>query len=95
LTAYFLFSGQARRVAWPSRSALIPFIATSLLETIGFLLFSATLSLGQVVLIVPIMATTLMWVLLGSIILLHDLEKVTLRTALGACAVVGGKILLA
>lgn len=95
LTAYFLFSGQARRVAWPSRSALIPFIAASLLETMGFLLFSAAVSLGQVVLIAPIMATTPMWVLLGSIILLRDLEKVTLRTALGTGAVVAGTILLA
>jgi drug/metabolite transporter (DMT)-like permease len=94
LSAYFLVSGQARRVAWPSRSALIPFVAASLLETMGFLLFSAAVSLGQVVLIAPIMATTPMWVLLGSIVLLRDLEKVTLRTALGTCAVVGGTILL-
>jgi len=95
LTAYFLLSGQARRVAWPSRSALIPFVAASLLETMGFLLFSAAVSLGQVVLIAPIMATTPIWVLLGSIVLLRDLEKVTLRAALGTCAVVGGTILLA
>jgi len=40
------------------------------------------------------MATTPMWVLLGSIVLLRDLEKVTLRTALGTCTVVGGTILL-
>jgi drug/metabolite transporter (DMT)-like permease len=94
LTAYFLLSGQARRVVWPSRSALIPFVTASLLETMGFLLFSAAVSLGQVVLIAPIMATTPMWVLLGSIVLLRDLEKVTLRTVLGTCAVVGGTILL-
>jgi len=94
LTAYFLISGQARRVTRPSRSALIPFVTASLLETMGFLLFSAAVSLGPVVLIAPIMATTPMWVLLGSIVLLRDLEKVTLRTALGTCAVVSGTILL-
>ena len=54
LTAYFLLSGQARELAWPSRSALIPFVTASLLETMGFLLFSAAVSLGQVVLIAPI-----------------------------------------
>jgi drug/metabolite transporter (DMT)-like permease len=95
LTGYFLITGQARSVAWPSRSALIPFVTASLLETMGFLLFSAAVSLGPVVLIAPIMATTPMWVLLGSILLLRDLEKVTLRTALGSCAVVAGTILLA
>lgn len=36
LTAYFLLSGQAREVAWPSRSALIPFVTASLLETRAF-----------------------------------------------------------
>ncbi|MSP38319.1 MAG: DMT family transporter [Deltaproteobacteria bacterium] len=94
LSAYFVLTGQVRRDVWPSRAALIPFVTASLLETVGFLLFSAAVSLGPVVLIAPIMATTPMWVLLGSIILLRDLEKVTLRTALGSSAVVGGTILL-
>jgi uncharacterized membrane protein len=61
----------------------------------GFLLFSAAVSLGPVVLIAPIMATTPLWVLLGSIVLLRELEKVTFRTALGTFAVVLGTILLA
>jgi len=94
LGAYLLFSGRAKRMVWPDRRALRSFVSASLFETGGFLLFSAAFSLGQVVLIAPIMATTPMWVVLGSILLLRDLEKVTLRTVVGSCGVVAGTILL-
>jgi drug/metabolite transporter (DMT)-like permease len=94
LGGYFLITGRGKTVVWPNRAALVPFVAASLFETVGFLLFSAAVSLGQVVLIAPIMATTPIWVLLGSLVLLRDLDKVTLRTALGTCAVVGGTVLL-
>ena len=94
LAGYLLISGVGKGMIWPDRRALRSFISASLFETVGFLLFSAAVSLGQVVLIAPIMATTPMWVLLGSILLLRDLEKVTLRTAVGSCAVVAGTILL-
>jgi len=94
LGGYLLISGRSRHMVWPDRRALRSFVSASLFETVGFLLFSAAVSLGQVVLIAPIMATTPMWVLLGSILVLRDLEKVTLRTALGSCAVVAGTILL-
>lgn len=94
LGGYLLISGRGRHMVWPDRRALRSFVSASLFETVGFLLFSAAVSLGQVVLIAPIMATTPMWVLLGSILVLRDLEKVTWRTALGSCAVVAGTILL-
>ncbi|MGZ8483146.1 MAG: DMT family transporter [Candidatus Binatia bacterium] len=94
LGGYLLITGRGKRMVWPDRGALRSFISASLFETVGFLLFSAAVSLGPVVLIAPIMATTPMWVLIGSILLLRDLEKVTLRTAIGSCAVVAGTILL-
>lgn len=94
LGGYLLISGRSRHMVWPDRRALRSFVSASLFETVGFLLFSAAVSLGQVVLIAPIMATTPMWVLLGSILVLRDLERVTWRTALGSCAVVAGTILL-
>ena len=91
---YLLITGRGKPIIWPDRRALGSFVAASLFETVGFLLFSAAVSLGPVVLIAPIMATTPMWVLIGSIVLLRDLEKVTLRTVFGSCAVVAGTILL-
>lgn len=51
-------------------------------------LASTAVYAGQVI-------STAMWVLLGSMVLLRDLEKVTLRTIVGTCAAVGGTILLA
>lgn len=95
LSGYLLVTGGLQNIVWPNRRALRSFVTASLFESGGFLLFSAAVSLGPVVLIAPIMATTPMWVLLGSILLLRDLEKVTLRTIIGSCAVVGGTILLA
>jgi len=94
LGGYLLITGRGKRMVWPHPRALRSFISASLFETFGFLLFSAAVSLGPVVLIAPIMATTPMWVLIGSILLLRDLEKITLRTAIGSCAVVAGTILL-
>lgn len=95
LSGYLLVTGGLQNIVWPNRRALRSFVTASLFESGGFLLFSAAVSLGPVVLIAPIMATTPMWVLLGSILLLRDLEKVTPRTIIGSCAVVGGTILLA
>ena len=95
LGGYLLVSGRGKYLVWPHRHALRSFVLASSFETGGFLLFSAAVSLGPVVLIAPIIATTPMWVLLGSILLLRNLEKVTLRTAIGSCAVVAGTILLA
>jgi hypothetical protein len=46
----------------------------ALASTVGFPLSSAAVSIGQVVLIAPIMATTPMRVLLGSILLFRDSE---------------------
>lgn len=94
LGGYLVLTGRGKRMIWPERRALKSFVSASLFETVGFLLFSAAVSIGQVVLIAPIMATTPMWVLLGSILLLRDLEKVTRRTAIGSAAVVAGTILL-
>lgn len=95
MSGYLTVTGRLRTLSWPPRSALIPFAVASLFETGGFLLFSAAVSLGPVVLIAPILATTPMWVLLGSIVLLRDLERVTLRIAIGTSAVVAGTIMLA
>lgn len=90
---YLWSANNLQKLLWHSR-ALKPFLTAGCFETLGFLLFSAALNVGPVVLVSPIIATTPMWVLFGSIILLREVEKVTLRTSLGTATVVAGTVLL-
>lgn len=83
----------APRPVW-KRQALLPFILAGLFETLGILLNIVALSSGPVVVISPLVATSPMYVLLGSAIFLRDLERVSFRTVLAGCCVVGGTIMI-
>lgn len=72
--------------------ALKPFVMAALLETAGFLLLTTALSVGQVVFVTPIVATSPMWVVLWLSLVARDLERVHTRTVLGTCLVVAGTI---
>jgi len=47
---------------------------------------------GQVVIVSPIVATSPLWILIGTWLFLRGIEKLTLRTVLGAVCVVSGTI---
>jgi len=47
---------------------------------------------GQVVVVSPIIATSPLWIVLGSWLFLRDIERLTVRTVLGAACVVAGTI---
>ena len=91
LLGYLATPGIFQQLAW-NRKALRPFLMAGLFETLGFLLFSAALSVGSVVFVAPIIGTIPMWVLLGAIVILRNLERVNLRTVLGTCSAVAGTI---
>jgi len=61
-------------------------------ETLGILLVIIALSVGQVVIVSPIVATSPLWILVGTWLFLRGIESVTLRTILGAVCVVSGTI---
>lgn len=88
----YLLSPLAReRPAW-SRKALVPFVMAGIFETLGILLVIVALSVGPVVVVSPIVATSPLWILLGTGLFLRGIERLTLRTVLGAVAVVAGTI---
>ncbi len=87
----YLSLPNTERPVW-NRKALLPFIAAGLFETLGILLLIIALSFGSVVVVSPIVSTSPMWVLLGTVLFLRDLEKVSARTLLGSCYVVGGTV---
>lgn len=91
LIGWLVLPGSTQRPVWNSQ-AIKPFIAAGLFQTLGFLLINIALSIGPVVHVVPIVAAFPMWVLLGTMILLRDIERVTARTIIGACLVVAGTI---
>jgi drug/metabolite transporter, DME family len=83
--------GQKQRPVW-DRRAMGPFLIAGTFETLGILLVIVALSVGHVVIVSPIVATSPLWIVLGSWLFLRDIERLTLRTILGAVCVVAGTI---
>jgi len=91
LASATLLPGQKQKPVW-DRRAMGPFFIAGSLETLGILLGIVALSVGQVVVVSPIIATSPLWVVLGSRLFLRDIERLTLRTIFGALCVVAGTI---
>lgn len=91
LVAYLFMPGAARPLAW-DRRALFPFIAAGCFEALGAVLALMALSVGRVVVVSPIVATTPLWTLLMTIFLLRSHERVNPRTVLGTACVITGTI---
>jgi drug/metabolite transporter, DME family len=91
LVSATLLPGQSQKPVW-DRRAIGPFVIAGALETLGILLGIVALSIGQVVVVSPIIATSPLWIVLGSWLFLRDIERLTLRTLLGAVCVVAGTI---
>lgn len=91
LASATLLPGQKQKPVW-DRRAMGPFFVAGGFETLGILLGIIALSVGQVVVVSPIIATSPLWIVLGSRLFLRDIERLTVRTVLGAACVVAGTI---
>jgi drug/metabolite transporter (DMT)-like permease len=91
MTAYLLSPIKGQRPVW-NRKAAAPFLVTGVFETLGILLVIVALSVGQVVIVSPIVATSPLWILLGTWLFLRGIESLNLRTVTGAAAVVAGTV---
>ena len=91
LASATLLPGQKQKPVW-DRRAMGPFVIAGSFETLGILLGILALSVGQVVVVSPIIATSPLWIVLGSWLFLRDIERLTARTVLGAACVVAGTI---
>jgi len=91
MTGYLLSPFGKERPRW-HRQALWPFLIAGSFETLGILLVIIALSVGQVVVVSPIVATSPLWIVLGTWFFLRGIEALTLRTIIGAICVVSGTI---
>ncbi len=88
---YSLVSPQSQRLVW-NRRALMPFLGTGLFETFSILCIITALSIGPVVVIVPIAASYPVWSLVEARIFLRDVEAINWKIVVGIVSVVAGNI---
>ena len=75
-----------------NRSAIPPFILSGFFESGGSLLSLIALSLGRVVVVSPIVASTPLWTLIMTVVFLRGIERINIRTVTGTFAVMAGTI---
>ena len=81
----------AEQPVW-NRQSMGAFLFAGVFETLGIVLVIAALSAGAVVIVSPIVATSPLWILLGTWLFLRGIEGLSLRTIAGALSVVAGTI---
>jgi uncharacterized membrane protein len=91
LGMFFLFSAATQRLVW-NRKALLPFVMAGGFESLAALLSLVAVSMGRVVVVAPIVATSPFWTLLLTAVLLRGIERVRIRTVVGTSCVVAGII---
>jgi drug/metabolite transporter (DMT)-like permease len=91
MVAYLLLPVSNERPVWNQKS-IGWFLVAAGFETLGILLVITALSIGRVVIVSPIVATSPLWVLVGTWLFLRGIENLTPRIVLGALCVVFGTI---
>ena len=89
LASYAFLPRKGEQPVW-NRQSIGPFFVAGVFETLGIVLVIAALSFGTVVIVAPIVATSPLWILLGTWLFLKGIERLTLRTTAGALCVVAG-----
>jgi drug/metabolite transporter, DME family len=91
LGSYAVWPRKGEQPVW-NRQSMVPFLFAGVFETLGIVLVIAALSFGPVVIVSPIVATSPLWILLGTWLFLRGIERLTLRTIIGALCVVAGTV---
>ena len=91
LATYIVLPTEGELPVWNRRS-MGWFLMAGVFETLGILLVIVALSVGEVVIVSPIVATSPLWIVVGTSLFLRGIETINLQTALGAVSVVAGTI---
>lgn len=74
------------------RKAFWPFLWTGIFETLSIIFIITALSIGRVVVVVPIAASYPVWALIGAKLFLRDVESIGVKTIIGILSVVAGTL---
>jgi len=81
--------GTRERIAW-DRRALLPFVVAGAFETVASLFSLIAVSMGQVVAVAPLVATSPLWTQVLTLLFLRGVERLNVRSVTGTVAVVAG-----
>ena len=79
------------RFHW-NRRALWPFVVAGAFETVASLFSLIAVSMGQVVAVAPLVATSPLWTQVLALLLLRGMERLSVRSVTGTVAVVAGTV---
>ena len=85
-------AGRAREELVWHRRALLPFVIAGAFETAASLFSLIAVSMGRVVVVAPLVATSPLWTLLLAMLLLRGVERITAKSVAGTLAVVAGTV---
>src|SRR5918996_4103769 len=88
---YLMVFPGSHRLVW-NRQAIGPFLATGLCETLSILFIITAISLGRVVVVVPIATSYPVWSLIQARIFLRDVETINWKIVVGILSVVAGNL---
>lgn len=75
-----------------NRRALLPFVVAGAFETAASLLSLIAVSMGRVVAVAPLVATSPLWTLLLTVLVLRGVERISVKSVAGTLAVVAGTV---
>lgn len=84
-------SGIRGRFFW-NRRALWPFVIAGAFETVASLFSLIAVSMGQVVAVAPLVATSPLWTQVLALLLLRGVERLNVRSVTGTVSVVAGTV---
>ena len=91
LAASMSAGGTRDRIAW-DRRAVLPFVVAGAFETAASLFSLIAVSMGKVVAVAPLVATSPLWTLLLTLVVLRGVERINTKSVAGTLAVVAGTI---
>ncbi len=91
LLMYLVLPVRTQRPVW-NRKALFPFLVAGGFESLAAFLSLFAVSIGRVVVVAPIVATSPFWTLLMTVVFLRGIERVNTHTVIGTFCVVAGTV---
>ncbi len=92
--AVSMAAGRTRdRIDW-DRRALPAFVAAGAFETAASLLSLVAVSMGRVVEVAPLVATSPLWTLVLTVLVLRGVERISAKSVAGTLAVVAGTLVI-